>query len=100
MASFQVGQSKPKGSGRKEGTPNKRSQNLAEALDSLNFNIPEKLVQLLPKLSPEKQVDILIDLMGYLYPKRKAIEVELGTLDNGPQVILTMPSNGREVFES
>lgn len=77
MAKFQHGQDKPTGSGRKRGTPNKRSQLLIESLESFDFSVPEQLISLLPQLDPAKQADVLIDLMSYLYPKRKAVEQTL-----------------------
>jgi len=72
---------RPKGliktGGRKKGTPNRATQNLVEALDTLNFDIPSKIYELLPKLSSEKQVDVLLKLMEFVYPKVKAIEPEI-----------------------
>lgn len=65
----------PKTGGRKKGTPNRRTINLTEQLAAVNFNIPERLVELLPQLSPSEQSKVLIDLMSFIYPKRKAIEV-------------------------
>jgi hypothetical protein len=98
MGHFQRGQKKPLGSGRKRGTPNKKTQHLSEALDSLGLNVPERLIQLLPQLSSERQVDVLLEILGYLYPRRKALEVSAERVnDVGPQVIVSLPSNGREV---
>lgn len=74
LARFQPGQEKPTGSGRKRGTRNKRSQHLIDALDNLGVDVPGRLAELLPRLSPEKQADVLMGLMGYLYPKLKMIE--------------------------
>lgn len=62
--------------GRKIGTPNKNSQDLTAFLDGSNVNIAEKLLKLLPKLRPEKQADVLLKIMEYLYPKRKSVEVK------------------------
>lgn len=61
--------------GRRKGTPNRRTIDLTERLENVGLNVPERLVELLPQLSAEKQVEILMDLMTFLYPKRKAIEV-------------------------
>ncbi len=97
MSAFKAGQAKPSGSGRKKGTPNKKSDRLEVFLQESEIHIPEMIFKLLPKLSPEKQMDTLIDLMGYVYPKRKAIEIADVVDNNPPQVILTLPSNGREV---
>ncbi|MFV8248092.1 hypothetical protein [Bdellovibrio bacteriovorus] len=90
MGQFTPGQEKKNGSGRQKGTPNKKTQLLNEILDAKDFCIPEKLMELLPSLSPEKQADILVDLMSYVYPKRKAIEqlnlnagfVDLNSMNN------------------
>jgi hypothetical protein len=71
---FKPGQPKPLGSGRKIGVPNKRTQDLQEVLDSCDLDVPRRLVELLPSLTPEKQADLLMRLMDFLYPKRKAIE--------------------------
>ena len=91
--------SKPIGSaksgGRIKGTLNKKTQHLADAFEELNFSVLERLVELVPKLSIEKQADILLSLMSYLYPKRKAFELTSLDTKNAPQVILTMPDNGR-----
>lgn len=80
--------SRPHGStktgGRLKGTPNRKTQFLSEILEARSFCIAEKLIDLLPSLSTEKQADILVDLMSYIYPKRKAIEqlnVNAGFID-------------------
>lgn len=98
MARFATGQQKPVGSGRKRGTPNRRHTVLVEALEAIDFSIPERLVELLPKLTPEKQADVLLDMMSYVFPKRKSLELS-GQIEpaNRPQVIVTIPDNGRSV---
>lgn len=59
--------------GRKKGVPNKRTLQLTEALENLNFDVIERLAVLMPELTYEKQVDVCLGLMPYLYPKRKPI---------------------------
>lgn len=66
----------PKTGGRKKGTPNKKSLELNEIFHNLDFSIPDKLVSLLPSLSPEKQADVCLKLMEFQYPKKKAVEVK------------------------
>jgi hypothetical protein len=61
--------------GRKKGTPNKTTKELSEFFESIGFCIPEKIHKILKKLEPEKQVEVLLKLMEYIYPKRKALEV-------------------------
>lgn len=63
------------GSGRQKGTPNKKTQVLAEILENLSLDVPQKIAELLPSMPPEKQADVLLELMTYLFPKRKALEL-------------------------
>lgn len=87
MAHFQSGQKKPQGSGRKKGTPNRRTQALQEIFEAHDFVIPEKIIEILPRLSIEKQAEILMDLMSYLYPKRKATEAMPNPTEGGKIVV-------------
>ncbi|MBY0554222.1 hypothetical protein K2P97_06815 [bacterium] len=66
---------KIEGSGRQKGTPNKKTLILTEILDSLDCDVTQKLTELLPQLQPEKQADVLLELMSYIFPKRKALEL-------------------------
>ncbi len=61
--------------GRKAGTPNLRSLMLIDTLDSLGLDVPSRIAALLPSLDPEKQADVLLELISYIYPKRKALEL-------------------------
>jgi hypothetical protein len=74
MGRFKRGTHRPADSGRKKGTPNKKTLFLKDTLESLDCDVPTKIVELLPQLSLEKQADILIELMKYLFPVRKAVE--------------------------
>jgi hypothetical protein len=98
MARFQTGHPKPPGSGRKRGTPNKKTLGLQESLEAHGLNLIGQLVNLLPDLHIDKQADVLLELMAYVYPRRKSVEVS-GMNEaalSEPLVILTMPRNGRE----
>jgi hypothetical protein len=61
-----------KSGGRGKGTPNRKTVTLHDALSDLD--VPKRLIELIPTLEPAKQADVLVQLMSYLYPKRKAIE--------------------------
>lgn len=74
MGRFKAGQPRPTNGGRKKGTPNKKTQKLLDILESKGLNVPEKIIELLPKLDFKDQVTTLLSLMSYLYPKRKAVE--------------------------
>jgi hypothetical protein len=66
---------KPKTGGRSKGTPNKKTLGLAEILESQGVEPVSELLKLMPNLTPKEQADVYKDLMAYLYPKRKAMEV-------------------------
>lgn len=86
MPKFEAGQSKPRNSGRKKGVPNRKTTLLLNALDELGQTLPERIAELIPKLKPEKQVDVYLELMQYVFPKRKAVEFT-SIDDDGPQDI-------------
>jgi hypothetical protein len=72
--------------GRIKGTPNKKTGELAERLVALGCDPIEGMAQLaLDKGNPpEMRGRMFAELAGYLYPKRKAVEVKS---DDGPCVI-------------
>jgi hypothetical protein len=65
----------PKTGGRLAGTPNKKTLMLQEVLESKGVNPAERLCELLPRLQPKEQSQVLLELLGYLYPRRKAVEI-------------------------
>lgn len=71
---FEPGSPKPPHSGRKKGTPNRQTRLLDEILAAANVEPVKAIMELLPHLEPKQQVDVHLELMGYLYPKRKAVE--------------------------
>jgi hypothetical protein len=70
---FEQGQQKT--GGRRSGTPNRRTNVLSDILDELNIDLPTRIFEILPTLTPEKQIDVLLQLMPFMYPKRKAVEI-------------------------
>lgn len=69
---FQKG--KAKTGGRKKGTPNKRTKELAEVLGA--FDPAEKLVQIFNETDDlDLKAQICRDLLKYVYPQRKAVEM-------------------------
>jgi hypothetical protein len=63
--------------GRKKGTPNRKSVDLLTALDKKKFHVVEKLTEVFEVLEPSRKMDVLLALMTFLYPKRKAIDVKI-----------------------
>lgn len=64
----------PKSGGRTKGARNKKSILLRETLELLGCDIPKMIIELLPQLTPEKQADVLMNFMKYIYPMKKAVE--------------------------
>lgn len=64
------------GSGRKAGTPNRRTREVQEMLDSLNCNPIEGMVRIAEDESVELSLRarMYTELAQYVAPKRKAIE--------------------------
>jgi len=74
MAKFKAGDKKPENSGRKKGTPNKKTKELMEILSS--FNPAEKLIEIYNSTDNlELKAGICKDLLKYVYPQRKAVEM-------------------------
>ena len=60
--------------GRKRGAPNRKTLVLQEALEAQGVDPVGRLCEILPQLSPKDQSHVLLELLGYLFPKRKAVE--------------------------
>jgi hypothetical protein len=73
---FTPGSARPPGAGRKSGTPNKRTNELIEILAEYEVEPVKAMLDLLPQLTAKEQVDVFRDLLPYLYPKRKALEID------------------------
>ena len=60
--------------GRQKGTPNKKTLEFTDILTSLNINPLQKINELIPQLPVDRQVGVWLELLPYMYPKRKHIE--------------------------
>jgi hypothetical protein len=80
--------------GRKAGTPNRKTQEIGELLESLGHNPIEAMVQIAtgPNASLELRGRMNAELAHYVYPKRKAVEVK------GDQANPQMPNKIRNVI--
>ncbi len=72
---FTKGQAKLANSGRKKGTPNKKTSELLKILGS--FNPAKELKEIFKNTEDDAlKAKICLYLLSYIYPKRKAIEID------------------------
>ena len=95
MSRFQSGQEKPENSGRKKGSPNRKTLILSDVLESQGHNLPTKILELLPRLSPDRQMDVYLELLQYVYPKRRPMEQTADEVKTAQSVVVYLPDNGR-----
>lgn len=76
---FQKGMKRPENAGRKKGTPNKRTVELLSKLEELDYDPLEKLIIIAndDKTSTELKTKINLELLSYIYPKRKAVAMDI-----------------------
>lgn len=63
--------------GREKGTPNRKSQTIESLIDLDEINLPGEILNCCESLEPLEKAQIMLKLMEYIYPKRKAIAHEL-----------------------
>ena len=73
---FKKGQAKPANSGRKKGTPNKRTAEIAERLKGVDI-VGELLEIARTTEKEETKVAVYKELLKYAYPQLKAVELDL-----------------------
>ena len=59
--------------GRKKGTPNILTSEMRDILKNVMLNRLSKIDELLDQLPPKEQMDILVKLMPYVFPKLETI---------------------------
>lgn len=75
---------KKKTGGRKAGTPNKPTAELREALTELGIDPTAQLAEVLSQLEPKDKANVLVRLMAFIFPQRKAIEAAVA-VENSPE---------------
>lgn len=65
--------------GRVRGTPNRRTVEVAERLEELGLDVLAGLAAIAQdeRVDPPVRARVLIELAGFLYPKRRAVDVTL-----------------------
>lgn len=87
---FQKGGKKPAGSGRKKGTPNKRTLEIQERLKGVDI-IGELLEIARTTEKEETKVSVYKELLKYCYPQLKAIDFDMGKSNVNIQKIFVTP---------
>lgn len=77
--------------GRKKGTPNRKTEDMVDQMAKLKLCPLSGLARLIDEVSPETQVKVYLQLLTYLYPKRKAVEVEAKVDVQEPLAALSDP---------
>lgn len=72
---FQKGQPRPKNAGRKKGTKNKN--NLMEKFEECNFDVVAAIIESIAAQPEYMRADTLIKLLKFMYPKKKAMDVNM-----------------------
>lgn len=100
---FQVGQKRPKNSGRKAGTPNKKTVGLEAKLQEKGLDVAAEMINLFNTVEDDGlKYNILKELMKYVYPQRKAVDMELTGKDGaalGVQKVFVSPQEHKESLE-
>lgn len=73
---FKKGQPKFEGSGRKKGTPHKKSEFVREILEAHDFNLVEQILNRLSLVDQKTQINTLAQLLPYVYPKLISAEIK------------------------
>jgi hypothetical protein len=77
---FKKGDPKPPGSGMVKGGKARSGLLVREILENKGFNLVDEILGRLSELSKEEQVNALIKLMPYVYPKLTNVELS-GNVD-------------------
>ncbi len=78
--------------GRQKGTPNKRSLVLYNTLKDLGLDVPNRIVELMGKVDDESQLRACLELLKYMFPQRKSVDLTLD--DKGTLVDLIKSMRG------
>lgn len=77
---FMKGSAKPIGSGRKKGTPNKKTAELKELLG--DFNSVDEMKNLYYSTDDDNlKFSICKEFLKYVYPQRKAVEMDVQSIE-------------------
>lgn len=76
------GRPRPEGAGRRKGTPNKSTQSLIDKCSDAGLDVFGSMIELAKSGDPDIQITMLKELAGYIYPKRKALEITMADVSD------------------
>ena len=94
--------------GRTKGTPNKATQYTIDRLEELDFDPLDAMVRIAKQAEKEGELSVAAQLCkemaSYIYPKRKAIDVELSSNNEDVLTDITIHfvgsgNEGKEIME-
>lgn len=102
MGQFKKGEARLPNAGRKKGTPNVKTLMLEKIFELNGYSPSEELLKLLPSLDEKDQAKVHLELMQYLYPKRKELPdlSEEDTFDVTPENEFDVAAETLEYIES
>ncbi len=88
--------------GRKKGTPNKKSQDISERLETLNCDPIEGMARIASQAEKEKNFQLAgsmyKELANYIYPKRKSVDYNQSS--NVRPILQIITGIDRELFDA
>lgn len=92
---FKKGEKRPANAGRKKGSKNKTNLGVAEKLTANNIDCVDKMLKIAKTTKDEQlQFQVYKELLGYIYPKKKAVDIDVGSVNNVPVIINNVPRKG------
>lgn len=86
--------------GREAGTPNKRSMLVESLLALENIDLPSEILKCCDTLKPFEKAQVMLKLMEYVYPKKKAIAPdEFKGHQKEPTTIIFQEVGGRKEMQ-
>lgn len=70
------GKPRPPESGRKKGTPNKKTQALVEKCEAKGLDVFDGMIECAIEAKGLERFKMLSEIAQYIYPKRKAVEIQ------------------------
>ena len=90
-----------KSGGRKKGTPNRVTKGLRETIQLFVEDNFDQIKEDFEVIKPHERIKLYIDLMGYVIPKMKAVEISSSAGEDKPviQIVTNEPKEMNKFIE-